>query len=211
MKHFIVEKTNDLHSESLVEENSIKLNRRVAKMRILLKKEPQGSEDFYQDLNDGIGISAHLQAEAGHEFCYGLDVCGEPCYGESTIAYMKYGAFTWPRYQAASDGNEYMLAMRDARQFASYYFMDPKKDVPVTVSNVEVSGTQGLPIFECLDYIRTITLKYNHITGIAFKSNSNDSWNGGMRLGMELITESDGISPVDASEIFSNNHDYKSK
>lgn len=232
-KRFIVEKTEDLHSkwkivvfdseseeleESEVENLHIPLERRVSKLRILLRNEldPGVTQTFFPDYESGNGISADIRIDGDQQFCYGLDIFGNPCYDANiTIKNLKCGVFTWKGYQVGSDNKEHLVPMRTgSRQLSAFYFMEPGVDLSVIISDVSVTVEPTMPKFVYRQDVPPIVLKNNYITGIGFKPEGTTSYeqdeygNNITCLGLKLIT-TDGINPEDLSGIFPYNHEYR--
>jgi len=206
---FTVKKTEDLHSYI---ENPVflKLKRKVAKLRILLKyvNSPSGNQSFFASAPNA--ITADLVSNSDTPFPSGLDVWGNPYYGNDTIiTKMKFGTYTWIAPQQGNNGTKYLLGMKRAtNHFTPYYFSDPDKDIKISVTNVNNTESSDRHIrYLFTDTVKDIILKHNQTSGIVFYPGDNEDFDydspnyGDMVRDMILEKENDG-KPVDATKIF---------
>jgi len=223
-EYFEVEKTTDLHSESLVQNVHVMLDRKVAKLRFFLKyEESESGFNFFNDYQNAIVAQMDL-VEGSQPFPNGLDIWGDPYYDTTNpITQMYYGVFCWKKPLEAENGNLYLSAMKNStRQFSAFYFTDPQYDISVAVSNVEVSASTFIRI----NYIYAapaaevgydtgdpfhLALQHNTQFGIVF-STGNDDWSDPRDSGSKLRTmvldlESPSI-PVDHTDLFPYAQEY---
>jgi len=225
---FKVEKTEDLHSDPLMENVHLTLERKVTKLRILLKYEKsEGGLNFFNQYTNGV-IAQMNTTTGSHAFVDGLDIWGDPYYSDQPLTEMHYGAFYWNEPQTGSDGNQYLMPMKqDMRQHSIFYFSDPDHEVNVKVTNVEVSASSNLGInfvYACEEAesgIDTgdpfyITLKHNTVLGIMFMPGNNiwldprDSDNSNQVCDMFLDLQAPGI-PKDNTGLFPLPYEFKDR
>lgn len=231
---FVIEKTEDLHSSAKPNTFPVSLHRMVTKLRILLQcDEEAGKDDFHPE--EPNAITAELQTRNGKTFCAGLDVWGKPYYenplygikdGEGEyITNLKFIVNCWEAPEApllADNGFGYIMGMKDgARQYAPFYFSDPDNtEIPVTLSEVEVSGSSNFYMRYVYAYPNAgafeagvdMILKHNSIYGIVFTP-GRSVWNDPRTSSYEchdmiLETDNSGV-PVDARTIFDDFYEYR--
>lgn len=196
---FTVYKTQDLHSNQLINAGQIQLSRKVGKLRFLLKERTETNpgenvdqngdgrvrftenptQDFFITHNNGIVARLDI-AEPGKKFVSGLDVWGDPQYSHyidpkfETTLY--YGAFTWKGFKAGDDGGNYLVPMIfNSSQTTIFFFTEEGVDFPLIISDVEVSVNDRMPTYVYDGNITGLTLKHNTQTGLVFKS-GNWAW-----------------------------------
>lgn len=219
---FEVKKTTDLHSESLVENVHVTLDRKVGKIRMFLKF--QNSDNGFYFFNDySLGVTAQMDlVEGSQPFPSGLDIWGEPFYENGGLTTMHYGTHCWKHTQEGSDGIPYLMGMKNGtRQFAVFYFTDPSYDISVMMSDVEITASTNVRI----NYVYAdpysgpgisgdpflLTLKHNSQFGIVF-SPGNEEWRDpedsgtGLR-NMFLELDSPGV-PTDMTDLFPYAQEY---
>lgn len=177
-QEFEVKKTEDLHTSAYSNSVTVTLERKVTKLRLLLECDPtrsSGDDQFY--FGQVNGISAHLQTTPATPFCNGLNVWGEPYYDTSEVLDgMKYGVYTTKGLQVGSNGSSYLMGMKSTRQMTCFYFSDPKVDIPITVSEVDVTANSGMPRYTNVNPpVSGLILKHNQMTGMIFKPGT-DEW-----------------------------------
>lgn len=233
---FVIEKTEDLHSAAKPSIFPVSLHRMVSKFRILLKCEDGSSKtNFHPEQPNS--ITANLKTRNGKTFCTGLDIWGQPYYknplygikaGEGEyLTDLKFIVNCWQSPQApilADNGSGYIMGMKEgARQYAPFYFSDPNnKEIPVTVSEVEVLGSSDFRLRYVYAYPATgayddgvdLVLKHNSIHGIVFSPSSfvwdDPRGNSYECQAMILETNGDG-TPVDARTVFDDFYEYRTR
>lgn len=219
---FEVVKTTDLHSESLIQNVHVTLNRKVAKLRMFLKFEE--SESGYYFFNEySLGVVGQMDVVEGSQpFPNGLNIWGDPYYNNGGLTTMYYGTHCWRKTQEGSDGTHYLMGMKsDTRQFAVFYFTDPEYDISVKMSDVEITASTNVRInyvyadpysgFELTGDPFYLTLKHNSQFGFVF-STGNYQWSdpedsGTQLRNMTLDLDSPGI-PTDRTDLFPYAQEY---
>lgn len=213
---FEVKKTEDLHSPVYPNSVLVTLYRKVTKLRIALECDPDiesGIGQFFHDQTNG--IVADLQGSPTTPFCNGINVWGEPYYDPNeVISAMKYGVFTVKKPQLASNGSYYLIGMKSTRQFSCFYFSDPQIDIPITISNIDISANSGMPRYISEGkQISGLTLKHNQMTGFILQSGEN-AWKENHPIYGEinyrdLIEVKDGSNNlVLSNDLFDFPHEY---
>jgi len=215
---FEVEKTTDLHSEPLMKNIHVTLQRKVSKLRIFLRfEESEAGLNFYNGYLNGITARLNL-VDGSQKFPNGLNVWGEPYYNKaSPIEEMNFGAFCWAEPQTGSDGRPYILGMRNSsRQLSVFYFSDPEYDIAAEVSRVEVSASANLRINyvyahpEAESLYNTgepfyVSLKHNTQFGVVLNP-GNEIWedprNPGSQLRSMILDEDSPGIPTDYTDLF---------
>lgn len=219
---FEVVKTEDLHTPSPNQNVHVKLERKVTKFRIFLKNDiVNGNELFKTHQN---GIAANLKVKPGSRpFANGLNAWGEVYFDNNDVLdNMIFGAFTWKEPQTARDNQTYLLPMRNyTRQFSIFYFLEREQEIPVEVSNIEVTVSSQINVnyvyaFPEAEKIYTgspfeVTLKHNTQHGIVLKP-GGESWSDPRDASVtvrNLILDADGNgNPVDHSDLFPYSYEY---
>lgn len=198
---FNVRKTDDVNSVAYNNDVSLTLTRKVAKLRLLMRKRTQeypgvnadqsnypGSVNWKDNgtdidfiLNAPNAITAKLEiSEPGQKFCNGLDVWGQP---QSTFfskpefaSTLYYGVYAPAHYYMGNDGNNYLLGMKQSsRHHSQFFFVKPDQPLPVIISKVRVSAQDRSPVYVYDDNIEGISLQQNTISGLIFES-GNQYW-----------------------------------
>lgn len=237
-KEFEVKKTDDLHSNPYVNQVDLTLQRKVGRLRFMLKKRTSSdpgvnvdmgmpgrsgfsidnAQDFFIGYNNGITAILRL-TDAGKKFSGGLNVWGDQQYNHypsnnsnyATLLY--FGVFTWDFFQTGNDGQDYMLGMRNGtRQFGCNYFTNEGDDLPIAVSEVRITAFSGGPSYE-FDGIAEVSIKHNTITGLIFES-GNYTWDYRMGQSQEyqrelLLVEDSGGNPVKSEDKFDNYYELR--
>lgn len=219
---FEVVKTTDLHSESLIQNVHVTLDRKVSKLRMFLKFEESASDfNFFNDYS--LGVVARMNVVEGSQpFPNGLDIWGDPYYENGGLTNMYYGTHCWKNTQEGSDGNLYLMGMKNStRQFAVFYFSDPAYDISVEMLDVEITASTNVRVnyvyadpysgFELTGDPFYLTFKHNSQFGFVF-SPGNDQWpdpedSGTQLRNMTLEVDSPGI-PTDRTDLFPYAQEY---
>lgn len=238
-KEFEVKKTDDLHSNPFLNEVQLTLQRKVGRLRFLLKKrtsaDPGTNVDYgapfrsnwgTDDTQDFIvsyqsGITAKLKlSDSGKKFSSGLNVWGEPQYVyyrlPESVTELYYSAFTWRNFYVANDGLEYTLAMRNGtRQFGCNFFTKEGEELPIEISDVRITFFSGGPAYEYDGTIEGISIKHNAITGLIFES-GNVNWRyteGQLTEGRRelLVVKDSNGDPVKSEDKFHNYYEVREK
>lgn len=215
VKEFEVKKTDDLHSTVYNNNVSLTLKRKVARLRILLKKRTTGNMDplTILDFQTGVinGIVAKLDlTDSNQKFSNGLNVWGELEYSHYNkpeyASTLYFGVFTSGEYYTGNDGNKYMLGMRSQRQCGQYFFVETDQELPVKISDVMVTGDTYFPAY-VYDNIEGISLKHNTISGVIFESGDKE-WPGDSRIYRNLLLVEEDGAPAKSETKFNNYYEY---
>jgi len=215
-KDFEVKKTEDLHSPSNIGPVHLKLNRMVTKVRVALNNTPYqtGSYNFPTSINNT--ISAHLNTDDPKGFPTGLNIWGEVHYNSYTpeLRYAVYAGKDEIEYM----GEKYLLPYKGTmRQFTTFFFGDPNKDIIAKVSNITVTFQQGNTNF-WTDDVFPMVMRNNYITGFILKpGNYSEIRNieqpgGGVATSTynEVLVEYEsGNNPKNPAGLFDYNIEYR--
>jgi len=216
-KEFEVKKTEDGHSTVKDNNVSLTLSRKVARIRILLKKRTTGNMDPLTMLDFQTGVTTGIVAkfspiDSNQKFSSGLNIWGEQQYQyyfdpefKSTLY---FSVLTLGQYFTGNDNLGYMLATVSGRQKGQYYFVETDQEIPVRMSGFEVSGQNGLFIYVYDDIIEGVSIKHNTTTGVIFES-GNDSWGGSgsdERRNLVLVEEDGALAKPEVK--FNNYYEY---
>lgn len=197
---FTVEKTEDLHSGSLINNVHIQLTRKVTKLRIFLKEEYNGNKFAIEGYDPGISAQLDITDE-NIKFCNGLNIWGDIYYDDNKpLTSMKYGAFASKKAEMSSADNHgyYAPISLGARQFCIFYFSDPNQVYPVEVSKISITYYSGGPEHAyaypeygtpSTDTPVNLTMKHNTQHGIAFAPGITEL--GDRMFDMILLTDKD--------------------
>lgn len=198
-KEFEVKKTDDLHSNPFPNVVNITLDRKVAKLRFLLRKRtspdpgtnadqtiperihwtPDNTMDFLSSYQNGITAEIKLK-DPNQKFCAGLDIWAKPHYNyyrDPKFAHtLRLGVYTWRSFELGNDGERYMLGMtHGTSQSSQYFFTEPGVELPLVVSDVRVTAYSGGPVYDYDGEVEGISIKHNEISGLVFES-GNWQW-----------------------------------
>jgi len=214
---FTVKKTEDLHSDSLIEPVHLQLERKVAKFRILLYNDDIGPGSF--NISQGNNaITALINAKASDPLPLGLNVWGESFYSDTPVTEVAYGIYTTNKRLISNEpGNlEYFVPYKGTeRQFSTFLFTDPDRDIPITVSEVLHTYVSRAPTYKCQDVPINLILKHNHIHGLIMRPNGID-WQEPNEFqpdqmddfyGMNVVL--DNGTPKSPVGLFDNNIEYR--
>ncbi|GEM_PF-1941114 len=239
-EEFEVKKTDDLHSNPFPNDVQLTLQRKVGRLRFMLKKrtsaDPGTNVDYGAPFRSGFGtdntqdffasgyqsgISAKIRlTDISKKFSSGLNIWGEPQYNyyrlPESVTELYYSAFTWRNYYTGNDGVEYTLAMRNGtRQFGCNFFTKEGEDLPVEISDVRITFYSGGPAYEYDGEIDGISIKHNAITGLIFES-GNVNWTHSEGQTVEgrrellLVKDTNG-DPVKSEDKFHNYYEVREK
>ena len=203
--HFIVEKTEDLHSKPNPALDNIKitLKRNVTKYRVVL-------HDYYGvNSKDAFGsnysepiIRGTMTALEGTKFVDGLDIWGDPWYDPNTpTTEMEYCTET--KASMIPFGNEkYYFSTHGTRVHAPYFFSKEGDDVKVQFSNMRVYFGSNSRYY-IYDGTVDATLIHSNIDGMIFKpGNETDETIWPPVTTMELEMDATNTKQKSPLEIF---------
>lgn len=215
-KEFEVKKTEDGHSTVYDNNVSLTLNRKVARVRILLKKRTTGNMDPLTTLDFQTGVINGIIAKftpinSSQKFSSGLNVWGEQQYeyyaDPSYASTIYFGVFTSGEYYTGNDGYKYMLGMRSQRQCGQYFFIETDQEIPVKMSDFEITGDTYFPAYVYNGVIEGISIKHNTITGVIFESGDSE-WDSGSRIYRNLLLVEEDGAPAKPEIKFNNYYEY---
>lgn len=200
--HFIVKKTEDLHSSSDPQLDNIKivLKRNVTKFRIVLH-DYEGVDQYNAFLVNYCPpiIRADITAIEGR-FVDGLDIWGNPWYDPDTpTKNMGYCTEALINMIPIEGDGQYYLSTLGARVYAPYFFSKEGDDVKVQLSNFRVNFTDNRRYYKYSGVVET-TLVHNNIAGIIFRPGTET--NGEQPPATDMLLEMDGEKPKNPLEIF---------
>lgn len=212
---FEVKKTEDLHTGSNIQPIHLKLERKVAKFRIMLYNETVNGISFNSTSYGSNAIGAILEAAADTPFPYGLNIWGEPYYRDTPVTQVAYGVFTTNNFIMSEESGNlgYFVPKRDLTQFNAFIFSDPAQNIPVALSYISHTFQSGQPTYKYRGNPINKIIKQNYIDGLIFQPDGTDwkeqtypgQWDP--FYGMELIY--DGTEPKNPVGIFDNNIEYR--
>lgn len=214
---FVVEKTEDLHSASGITPLSLKLKRMVTKVRVLLDNTTDSGSP-YEFANANNAISAHMTTTDAQGFPGGLDIWGNAYYNPQEVtSELRYATFTGNSSLEADNVPYYVPIRRGVRQFTTFFFSDPDKDIPMTISNVNITYEQTAPTYWTDDEF-PLTLKNNHIIGFVLglgnrvEQKQETSEGGGVSTKTYFLVEvkyESGNTPKSPADVFDYNIEYR--
>jgi hypothetical protein len=203
--HFIVNKTEDLHSnpDPALDNIKITLKRNVTKYRIVLHdyEGVNRNDSFESNYSEPI-IRGNMTALNGTKFVDGLDIWGNPWYDQnSPTTEMEYCTET--KGSLISFGNEkYYFSTHGTRVHAPYFFSKEGDDVEVRFSNLRVyfgSNSRYYRYYESID----ATLIHSNVDGIIFMpGNETDDTDWPPVTTMELEMDASNTKPKNPLELF---------
>lgn len=238
-EEFEVKKTDDLHSNPYPNEVQLTLQRKVGRLRFMLKKrtsadpgtnvdygapyrydyDTDNTQDFFESYQAGISAKIKL-ADSGKKFSSGLNIWGEPQYNyyriPESVSELYYSAFCWRNYYTGNDGLEYTLSMRKGtRQFGCNFFTKEGEDLPIEISDVRLTFFSGGPSYAYDGIIEGISLQHNAISGVIFESgNVNWTYREGQSIEpqRELLLVKDALgNPVKSEDKFHNYYEVRDR
>ncbi|MDU1891669.1 MAG: hypothetical protein E6767_13355 [Dysgonomonas sp.] len=201
--HFIVNKTEDLHSnpDPALDNIKIKLKRNVTKYRIVLHDyEGVDPYDAFEGNYSEPIIRGNMTALDGTKFVDGLDIWGDPWYNEDTpTTQMEYCLET--KNSIISIGKDkYYFSTHGARVHAPFFLTKEGYDVKVRFTNLRVYFGSNSRYYEYNGSVDA-TLIHNNVDGIVFRpGNETDNSVQPPITNMEL--EMNGLNPRSPLEIF---------
>lgn len=143
---FTVSKTGDLHSLPSNGNQSMSLNRKVSRFRILLKNTVSPKENFPFITTEHF---AHLTFETTGDtpFCSGIDCWGDAYYDQANpLETFEMYISTSSRWRVATNGSEYqMVTPSNSTYGAVFLYTDEKKTegVPFRIRPFRITGQTG--------------------------------------------------------------------
>ncbi|MDR2947755.1 MAG: hypothetical protein LBV71_00975 [Prevotella sp.] len=201
--HFIVNKTEDLHSnpDPVLENIKVTLKRNVTKYRMVLHDYDgvDPNDAFESNFSEPI-IRGNMTALNGTKFVDGLDIWGDPWYDQDTpTTEMEYCTET--KSSMITFGNErYYFSTHGTRVHAPYFFSKEGDEVEVRFSNLRVyfgSNSRYYRYNETID----ATLMHNNVDGIIFTPGSetdDNVWPPVTNMNLEM----NGAKPKNPLDIF---------
>ncbi|MDR2038216.1 MAG: hypothetical protein LBQ60_09855 [Bacteroidales bacterium] len=208
MKQFEVKKTEDLHSDVIVNDVKVELLRKVSNYRMALRHITDGTVEPFHIGGQKYYIMAQFNTKKDTPFCQGLNIWGDPWYNpDKKMTSWWYCTEVYPDLVKGKDGLDYLVnsPLPTLRQYSSYMFTDPKVEVPITISSVKINKGYNLAEFFYLGSV-TDTIKHNNIRGIAFRSSLNDL-PGGYYFELFLEEDSNNI-PINTATLFDDFIEY---
>lgn len=167
---FTVEKTPDLHSNSVNGNTHINFTRKLMQMRFLLKD--QKSSHGYNFNETPHFIFATLEADdLDQPFCDGLDCWGNPYYNyTSSTTELPICTSIDTNWRKAKNGNQYKMISSHVTIYSPFVFTDSTRQVPYHLKDIMILGQSGQGGFTYVykDSIPDLILKHNTIQQIVF-------------------------------------------
>lgn len=163
---FTVPKSGDLHASGMPAV-TLKAERRVGKIRMLLKNTPSPKYGFEFDLTPYTFRMLFTASE--RPFAEGIDALGGMYYSESGLYELPWCMSTYGGFYPAGDAS-YLLCQTNSTVFSPFVFADPDAgDLSFEITDIGISGASGDPTFMATDAF-TRTLAASKITGIVFQT-----------------------------------------
>ena len=204
--HFIVNKTQDLHSspDPALDNIKITLKRNVTKYRMVLHDyEGVHPNDAFEGNTSEPIIRGNMTAINGTKFVDGLDIWGDPWYNPVTpTTEMEYCTET--KGSMISFGNDkYYFSTHGTRVHAPYFFSKEGDDVDVVFSEIRAYFGSNQRYYQFYETVNA-TLIHNNIDGIIFKAGNITDNSGGWPPITNMLLEMDvtNTKPKNPLELF---------
>lgn len=191
---FTVPKREDLHSTRMPD-IALHAERRVGKLRLLLKSKPELEYDFQ--------LTAHtirIVLKSDRPFPQGIDALGEMYYGEENLFELPCCMSTMNYHLSGTD--YYQMNQTNSTVFSPFILLDPKaEDIRFDIGNIRISGASGGYNYKT-DAVFSRTLGASKTTGVVFEATGIvDNVSPEKLIEVVEATDADG-NPENAAELF---------
>lgn len=195
---FTVPKSSDLHTPSMPAV-TLKAERRVAKIRFLLKDKHTPVNNFYFELTPH--KIAMLLTAKDKPFAEGIDALGGMYYEGSGTYELPWCISTMGAFHT-SGTSAYQICQTNSTVFSPFVFIDPQAgEQPVTFSQIIISGASEGPSYNTAGIFER-TLAASKITGIVFEVTDTFDYSP-PQLCIDVVEATDdGGAAEDAAALF---------
>lgn len=170
---FTVSKTGDLHSDPSNGNQSMSLNRKVSRFRILLKNTVSPKEGF-PFLETDHFARLTFETTGDTPFCSGIDCWGDAYYDQANpLKTFEMYISTSSKWRVATNGSEYQMVIPvNSTYRAAFLYTDEKKTegVPFRILPFRITGQTGSFTYYYDKIIEGHILYPNSIDGIVLQT-----------------------------------------
>ena len=160
-----VPRADDLHGTA-IPPVELRAERRVGKLRILLKNTPSPREGFtFEPTAHTLRLLLTAQEKP---FPEGIDALGGMYYGDTGLYELPWCMSTIGTFHAAESG-EYQMCQTNSTVFSPFLFADPAGELAFTVSGISIAGASGGFTYKTGEVFDR-TLAASRIDGIVFRT-----------------------------------------
>lgn len=194
---FTVPKSDELHASGMPPV-SLHAERRVGKIRLLVKDEPSPVKGFTFDQ------TAHkfmiVLTTLDKPFAEGIDALGGMYYSPEKLYRLQWCMSTMDFH--TSGGSRYQMTQTNSTVFSPFLLVDPEAgEQPFEISEIVISGASGGFVY-ITDQVFTRTLAASKITGIVFQTTDINEQNTSPYMVHVVEATDDAGNAEDATQLF---------
>lgn len=196
---FTVPKSDELHASGM-SPVGIRMERRVAKFRIMLKDKPSPVKNHPFENKDHL-VTMHFVTQGNDRLAEGVGALGDMYYSPEGLTDLPWRLSTTSSFHPYG-GERYQVCMNNSTVFSPFLFADPKvEELPVVIDRITIIGGSGGYAYRSEDTFSRI-LTAGKITGIVFQPNDTYyGFNSQTEVGIDEATDADG-KPEDPATLF---------